>query len=69
MRDLDALFENGHKGGIYFILMNNQDFKSDRDIDSLLALKDFYQVLEADNFGNYSKDSFIRCTPILVITT
>lgn len=65
MRDLDALFENGHKGGIYFILMNNQNFKSDRDIDSLLALKDFYQVLEADNFGNYSKDAFIRCTPIL----
>lgn len=65
MSDLDALFENGHKGGIYFILMNNLDFKSDRDIDSLLALKDFYQVLEAENFGNYSKDAFIRCTPIL----
>lgn len=65
MSDLDALFENGHKGGIYFILMNNLDFKSDRDIDSLMALKDFYQVLEADNFGNYSKDAFIRCTPIL----
>ena len=65
MRDIDALFENGHKGGIYFVLMNNQDFKSDRDIDSLLALKDFYQVLEAENFGNYSKDAFIRCTPIL----
>ena len=63
--DLDALFENGHKGGIYFILMNNLDFKSDRDIDSLMALKDFYQVLEAENFGNYSKDAFIRCTPIL----
>ena len=46
MSDLDALFENGHKGGIYFILMNNLDFKSDRDIDSLMALKDFYQVLE-----------------------
>ena len=54
MSDLDALFENGHKGGIYFILMNNLDFKSDRDIDSLMALKDFYQVLEAENFGNYS---------------
>lgn len=65
MSDLDALFENGHKGGIYFILMNNLDFKSDRDIDSLIALKDFYQVLEAENFGNYSKDAFIRCTPIL----
>lgn len=65
MSDLDALFENGHKGGIYFILMNNLDCKNDRDIDSLMALKDFYQVLEAENFGNYSKDAFIRCTPIL----
>lgn len=65
MSDLDALFENGHKGGIYFILMNNLDCKSDRDIDSLMALKDFYQVLEAENFGKYSKDAFIRCTPIL----
>lgn len=65
MSDLDALFENGHKGGIYFILMNNLDCKSDRDIDSLMALKDFYQVLEAENFGNYSKDAVIRSTPIL----
>ena len=65
MRDIDALFENGHKGGIYFVLMNNMDFKNDRDIDSLLALTNFYQVLEAENFGNYSKDGVIRCTPIL----
>ena len=65
MRDLDPLFENGHKGGIYFILMNNQDFKSDREIDSLLAMKNSYQVLEASMYGNYSKDAFIRCTPIL----
>ena len=65
MRDIDPLFENGHKGGIYFILMNNQDFKSDRDIDSLLAMKNSYQVLEAATYGNYSKDAFIRCTPIL----
>ena len=65
MRDLDPLFENGHKGGIYFILMNNQDFKSDRDIDSIMAMTDSYQVLDADNYGNYNKDAFIRCTPIL----
>ena len=65
MRDLDVIFENGHKGGVYFILMNNLDSKSERDIDSLLALKDFYQVLDAENYGNYSKDAFIRCTPIL----
>ena len=65
MRDLDALFENGHKGGIYFVLMNNLDFKNDREIDSLLALTNFYQVLDAENYGNYTKDAFIRCTPIL----
>ena len=65
MRDIDALFENGHKGGIYFVLMNNLDFKNDRDIDSLLALMDFYQVLDAENFGKYTKDAVIRCTPVL----
>ena len=65
MRDIDALFENGHKGGIYFVLMNNLDSKSDRDIDSLLALENFYQTLDADSYGNYTKDAIIRCTPIL----
>ena len=65
MRDIDALFENGHKGGIYFVLMNNLDYKNDRDIDSLLALTNFYQVLDAENYGNYAKDAFIRCTPVL----
>lgn len=65
MRDLDALFENGHKGGIYFVLMNNEEFKNDRDIDSLMAMTNSYQVLEAATYGNYSKDAFIRCTPIL----
>lgn len=65
MRDIDALFENGHKGGIYFILMNNLDFKNERDIDSLLALENFYQVLDAENYGKYTKDAIIRCTPIL----
>ena len=65
MRDIDPIFENGQKGGIYFVLMNNLDNKSEREIDSLLALEDFYQVLNAENFGNYSKDAFIHCTPIL----
>ena len=65
MRDLDALFENGHKGGIYFVLMNNQDFRSDRDIDSLIAMEKSYQLLDAASYGNYSKDAVIRCTPIL----
>lgn len=65
MRDIDALFENGHKGGIYFILMNNLDYKSDNSMDSLMALNNFYQVLDAEKYGDYSKDAMIRCTPIL----
>ena len=65
MRDLDALFENGYKGGIYFVLMNNLDYKNDREIDSLLALENFYQILDAESYGNYTKNAFIRCTPIL----
>jgi len=65
MRDLDALFENGHKGGIYFVLMNNEEFKNERDIDSLLAMTNSYQVLDVSNYGNYSKDAFIHCSPIL----
>ena len=65
MRDIDALFENGHKGGIYFVLLNNLDSKNDRDFDSLLALENFYQTLDAESYGNYTKDANIRCTPIL----
>ena len=65
MRDIDALFENGHKGGIYFVLMNNLDSKNDRNFDSLLALENFYQTLDAESYGNYTKDANIRCTPIL----
>ena len=65
MKDIDPIFENGHKGGIYFVLMNNLDSKSERDIDSLLALENSYQTLDAENFGMYSNDALIRCTPIL----
>ena len=65
MRDSDALFENGHNGGIYFVLMNNEEFKNERDIDSLLAMTNSYQVFDASSYGDYSKDAFIRCTPIL----
>ena len=65
MRDVDALFENGHKGGIYFVLMNNTDYKSDREIDSLMAMDSFYQILDASSFGKYTKNADLRCTPIL----
>ena len=69
MRDLDALFENGHKGGIYFLLMNNEEFKNDRDIDSLLAMTNSYQVFDASNYGNYSKDAFSAARARRIVTT
>ena len=65
MQDIDPIFENGHKGGIYFVLMNNLDNKSEDRIDSLLALEQSYQIIDSEKCGNYSKDSYIRCTPIL----
>ena len=65
MQDIDPIFENGHKGGIYFVLMNNLDNKSESTIDSLLALEQSYQIIDSEKYGNYSKDAFIRCTPIL----
>ena len=66
MRDIDALFENGYKGGIYFVLMNNVEFMPDEEEDdSVMVYEDSYQILEAEDYGNYSKDALIRCTPIL----
>lgn len=65
MQDIDPIFENGHKGGIYFVLMNNLDNRSEGTIDSLLALEQSYQTIDSEKCGNYSKDAFIRCTPIL----
>ena len=66
MREVAPLFESGYKGGIYFILMNEMDYQVDKStIDSLMAMTNAYQTLDAENFGRYSKDAFIRCTPIL----
>lgn len=65
VRDIDPLFINGHKGGIYFVLMNNQDFQRDEETCSILKMTDSYQVLDANNYGKYSRDTFIQCTPIL----
>lgn len=65
MRDLGPLFENGHKGGIYFILMNNTELNRERDEDPIIAMKNSYQILDTANYGQYNKDAFIHCSPIL----
>lgn len=66
MREVAPLFESGYKGGIYFILMNETDYQVDKStIDSLMAMTNAYQTLDVENYGRYSKDAFIRCTPIL----
>ena len=44
MQDLRHLFENGQKGGIYFVLMNNVDNPfNESSNESLLSDKSFYQ--------------------------
>ncbi len=65
MRYMDVLFENGSKGGIYFVLMNNLDNKNERNDDDLLAKKNTYQELDAENYGDHTRSAYIHCTPIL----
>ena len=44
-QQLAALFENGHKGGIYFVVLHNTDVKLSNQNNSLLDMKDHYSVL------------------------
>lgn len=67
IRDIDTLFENGYRGGIYFILMNNQNDMPEEDgkENSLLFFNDSYWILDVYNNLTLNTGSFIRCTPIL----
>ena len=60
--DLASLFENGYKGGIYFIVMNNIDVKVDEHYKSLLALKKCYQQI--DIVDMVTRKGFVNATPI-----
>lgn len=60
--DLASLFENGYKGGIYFVVMNNIDVKVDEHYKSILALEKCYQQIEVTDIE--SKRGLVNTTPI-----
>ena len=62
LEDLTSLFENGYKGGIYFVVMNNKDVEVDERYKSLLALEKCYQQIEVTDF--VSKKGLVNATPI-----
>jgi hypothetical protein len=45
-QQLAALFENGHKGGIYFVVLHNTDVQLPNQTKSLIDMKDHYSVLD-----------------------
>ena len=62
LEDLSSLFENGYKGGIYFVVMNNKDVEVDEHYKSLLSLEKCYQQIEVTDF--VSKTGLVNATPL-----
>lgn len=66
LQDIRPLFENGRKGGIYFILMNNADHPlSDYSTESLLSDRLFYQETDVRGFVSSNPNAFVKFTPFL----
>lgn len=47
-QQLAPLFENGHKGGIYFVVLHNTEEKLTNSGKSLIDMKDHYTALDAE---------------------
>ncbi len=45
-QQLAALFENGHRGGIYFVVLHNTDVKLSNQNKSLIDMKDHYTIMD-----------------------
>ena len=60
--DLASLFENGYKGGIYFVVMNNKDVEVDEHYKSLLSLEKCYQQIEITDIA--MRKGLVNATPI-----
>ena len=60
--DLASLFENGYKGGIYFVVMNNINVEVDEHYKSLLALEKCYRQIEITDIA--IKKGIVNATPI-----
>lgn len=63
LSNLSSLFENGYKGGIFFIVMNNTDVPMDERYPTLLKLQKCYQVLQPE--VTVTTNEFINATPIM----
>jgi len=66
LQDIKPFFENGRKGGIYFILMNNVDHAiSEYVSESLLSDKDYYQETDVRSIKDPDPGAFVYCSPLL----
>lgn len=59
-QQLAALFENGHKGGIYFVVLHNTDIKSSNQNKSLIDMEDHYSVLDLKNLNSVNNRSILE---------
>lgn len=66
LQELKPLFENGRKGGIYFVLMNNVSHPiPDFSPEMLLTDKQFYQETDVREIGKPDTSAFVKHTPFL----
>ena len=66
LHDLRPFFENGSKGGIYFVLMNNENHPlPDFSNDSLLTDHMYYQEMDVRNTAAANPRAFVKFTPFL----
>ena len=66
LQELKPFFENGKKGGIYFILMNNVDHPiSDFANESLLGDRTFYQETDVRDIGTSDSKAYVKFAPFL----
>jgi hypothetical protein len=64
-QQLSALFENGHKGGIYFVVLHNTDVQSSNHVKSLVGMKDHYTEIDAKSAQIVSYFSSPTITSVL----
>jgi len=59
-QQLAALFENGHKGGIYFVVLHNIDVKLPNQNKSLVDMKDHYSELDLKSMKQTKHISYLE---------
>ena len=61
---LVPLFQNGHKGGIYFVVMNNKEAAISNGKTSLVSLKDHYYEIDLEKIPDKST-GLVRMTSLM----